>query len=215
MLKRDKRKEKQKQKKNKIIIKQICESGAFRDCIQLVFENGSYSDGDLNNMCIVSKYWNKTIENLFKKIKKIEYTFVYEKTQFMLYGFVPINSEVSRSRDISAIETNDVPMVKFIAVELQTFQNTITTQCNIINVWTRALFSSKVLRDNTVNLYDRKVIYNYSDIDAIDMLYTSTNTYRNIIDGSLRIKFNDLVPKKDITQTAFQKWAISQSAHLK
>lgn len=100
--KRGNRMVKQEKKKQMQIVKQICKSGAFHDCTPLILQNGSYSDTDLNNMYIVSKFWYKVVNELFKRIKKIEYIFIHNRKKYVVYGFVPDKLPKMDNKFISA-----------------------------------------------------------------------------------------------------------------
>lgn len=73
--KKEKRLHKKHQKKEKAIVKTVCTSGAFHDCVSIILRSEALSDDDLNIVCFVSKHWNSIIKSTYRLIKKSEITY--------------------------------------------------------------------------------------------------------------------------------------------
>jgi hypothetical protein len=121
--KRERRKNKQQLRKNKQKVIKICNDGAFKhDCIQLILNNSTFSDEHLYNIALVSKLWNKTIFNIYDKIKKIEFTIMLVPNhEYVIYCFAP--------------HTHDM-------------EPYYPPTNNIISIWSQLTFTNKKLPNN-------------------------------------------------------------------
>lgn len=102
---KEKRKTKQQLRKNKQKVIKICNDCAFKgDCMVQIIKNTVFSEGDLNNISLVCKFWFKILNDTYNRIKSIEYIYyTWRKKICVYYCFASKDYNIEHEKEFISV----------------------------------------------------------------------------------------------------------------